>query len=91
MSPLPRTRQRPVEADDLSPDGGTGRRARLKIWFSSESGSSILPPGTTWTHPSPRAKRIYVLKQARLFVRLRNVAGACLSSELALQVVVMLS
>lgn len=29
------------------PDGGTGRRARLKIWFSQESGSSILPPGTT--------------------------------------------
>ena len=29
------------------PDGGTGRRARLKIWFSQESGSSTLPPGTT--------------------------------------------
>lgn len=30
----------------LCPDGGTGRRARLKIWFSQESPSSTLGPGT---------------------------------------------
>ena len=30
----------------LGPDGGTGRRAGLKIRFSQESGSSTLPPGT---------------------------------------------
>ena len=29
-----------------SPDGGTGRRAGLKIRFSQESGSSTLPLGT---------------------------------------------
>lgn len=28
------------------PDGGTGRRAGLKIRFFNESGSSTLPPGT---------------------------------------------
>ena len=28
------------------PDGGTGRRAGLKIRFSQESGSSTLPLGT---------------------------------------------
>ena len=31
----------------VCPDGGTGRRAGLKIRFSQESGSSTLPPGTT--------------------------------------------
>lgn len=30
----------------LCPDGGTGRRAGLKIRFSQESGSSTLPLGT---------------------------------------------
>jgi hypothetical protein len=30
----------------VCPDGGTGRRAGLKIRFSQESGSSTLPPGT---------------------------------------------
>ena len=29
------------------PDGGTGRRAGLKIRFFHESGSSTLPPGTS--------------------------------------------
>ena len=30
----------------MCPDGGTGRRAGLKIRFSQESGSSTLPLGT---------------------------------------------
>ncbi len=30
----------------IGPDGGTGRRAGLKIRFSQESGSSTLPLGT---------------------------------------------
>ena len=30
----------------ICPDGGTGRRAGLKIRFSQESGSSTLPLGT---------------------------------------------
>ncbi len=30
----------------VGPDGGTGRRAGLKIRFSQESGSSTLPLGT---------------------------------------------
>ncbi len=31
---------------DLSPDGGTGRRARLKIWLSQGSAGSIPVLGT---------------------------------------------
>ena len=46
-----RARKHPFGIDTAArltrPDGGTGRRARLKIWFSQESGSSILPPGTS--------------------------------------------
>ena len=37
----------PVQYNHLCPDGGTGRRAGLKIRFSQESGSSTLPPGTS--------------------------------------------
>ena len=33
----------------VCPDGGTGRRAGLKIRFSQESGSSTLPLGTRLT------------------------------------------
>ena len=35
------------------PDGGTGRRAGLKIRFSQESGSSTLPLGTIITPLGP--------------------------------------
>ena len=35
----------------LRPDGGTGRRAGLKIRFSQESGSSTLPLGTIGSQP----------------------------------------
>ena len=31
---------------ELSPNGGTGRRARLKIWLSQGSAGSIPVPGT---------------------------------------------
>ena len=46
-----RARKHPFGIDTTArlarPDGGTGRRAGLKIRFSQESGSSILPPGTS--------------------------------------------
>src|SRR6478752_10674060 len=42
-----------VAPPSLCPDGGTGRRAGLKIRFSQESGSSTLPPGTIWHHGFP--------------------------------------
>lgn len=31
---------------DSSPDGGTGRRVRLKIWYSQGCAGSIPVPGT---------------------------------------------
>jgi hypothetical protein len=34
--------------ESQGPDGGTGRRARLKISYSQECGGSIPSPGTTY-------------------------------------------
>src|SRR5262245_40195028 len=57
-----------VAPPSLCPDGGTGRRAGLKIRFSQESGSSTLPPGTMVSpldlflvvayHPPPSVMKI---------------------------------
>jgi hypothetical protein len=44
-----RTDNETLAAIVACPDGGTGRRAGLKIRFSQESGSSTLPPGTMET------------------------------------------
>src|SRR5574341_890282 len=45
------------------PDGGTGRRDRLKIWFSQESGSSTLPPGTTTTRGAHNPQEFLLTRQ----------------------------
>jgi hypothetical protein len=36
-----------ITRNSLSPDGGIGRRVRLKIWFSQESAGSIPVLGTS--------------------------------------------
>ena len=40
------------------PDGGIGRRARLKIWFSQGSAGSIPVPGTKYQPQNPDPARI---------------------------------
>ena len=45
----------------LSPDGGTGRRARLKIWLSQGSAGSIPVLGTN--NPQLRLGIIYIKKE----------------------------
>ena len=56
----------------MCPDGGTGRRAGLKIRFSQESGSSTLPLGTIFMQQQPVSSWIRFIITQKL---LRMVFG----------------
>ncbi len=50
----------------ICPDGGTGRRAGLKIRFSQESGSSTLPLGTISSQSGSKFGVGFIAARSRL-------------------------
>src|SRR5580692_4317426 len=60
----------------LSPDGGIGRRARLKIWYSQGCAGSIPVPGTLAT------KQLCISMTAFLFLAKQLALNFALSPDL---------